>query len=119
MKPRFRADNDLDRDIVRALLRRHPDIDFKVDALHNVDDDEVLAVTLREGRLLVTHDLTTIPSLYQSLRAKRELPGVLLYPQRKPIALAVEHLELVWQLAEPGQWRNRLIYLPTLADFLT
>jgi hypothetical protein len=117
MKPRFRADNDLDHDIVRALLRRHPDIDFKLDPLHNVDDDEVLALALSEGRLLVTHDLTTIPPLYQSLRAKRELPGVFLYPQRKPITLAVEHLELVWQLTEADQWQNRLIYLPTLHDF--
>ena len=81
MRVRFRADNDLNRDIVRALLRRHPEIDFESGELHGLSDQAVPEVAIREGSLLVTHDLSTIPPLFVSLRGHFDLPGVLMIPQ--------------------------------------
>jgi hypothetical protein len=48
MKIGFRADNDLDRDIVRGLLRLEPNIDFEAEPLNGLDDDAVLLIALRK-----------------------------------------------------------------------
>jgi hypothetical protein len=93
MKVGFRADNDL-------------------------DDEAVLLIALREDRILVTHDISTIPRLFFRLREGHQLPGVILTPQSYPIGKAVEQLHLIWVLTETMEWRNRICYLPTLADFL-
>jgi hypothetical protein len=84
MKVGFRADNDLDRDIVRGLLRLEPNIDFEAEPLNELDDDEVLLIALGEERILVTHDISTIPPLYFRLREVRQLPGVIVTPQNHP-----------------------------------
>jgi hypothetical protein len=78
----------------------------------------VLLIALREDRILVTHDISTVPPLFFRLRDVRELPGVILTPQSYPIGKAVERLHLIWVLTEAAEWRNRICYLPTLADFL-
>ena len=81
MKVGFRADNDLDRDIVRGLLCKQPDIDFKAEPLNAIDDESVLLLASREGRLFVTHDISTIRTLFFRLREHRQLSGVTLTPQ--------------------------------------
>jgi hypothetical protein len=83
MKVGFRADND--RDIVRGLLRLEPNIDFEAEPLNSLDDEVVLQIALREDRILVTHDISTIPPLFFRLREGRRLPGVILTPQNYPI----------------------------------
>jgi hypothetical protein len=55
MRVRFRADNDLNRDIVRAVLRIRPEIDFESQQLHGLNDQAVLELAALEGSLLVTH----------------------------------------------------------------
>jgi hypothetical protein len=117
MKVGFRADNDLDRDIVRGLLRLEPNIDFEAEPLNGLDDEAVLLIASREGRILVTHDISTIPPLFFRLRDERQLPGVILTPQNDPMGKAIERLYLIWVLTETMEWRNRICYLPTLADF--
>jgi len=42
LKIRFQADNDLDRSIVRGLLRRQPAIDFRDTPAVGLDDLSVL-----------------------------------------------------------------------------
>ena len=54
MKVRFQADADFNQNIVRALRRRDPAIDFQTAheaRLHGVDDAMVLARAAEEGRL--------------------------------------------------------------------
>jgi len=117
MRVRFRADNDLNRDIVRAVLRIRPEIDFESRQLHGLDDQAVLQLAALEGSLLVTHDLSTIPPLFASLRGQLELPGVILIPQTFPVRMAAEALELIWALSDAGEWGDRLWHLPSLAEF--
>jgi hypothetical protein len=61
---RFQADADRSFLIVRKLLRREPDIDFQSATqagLAGLSDPEVLALAARGGRILVSHDETTMP----------------------------------------------------------
>ncbi len=64
MKIRFQADADLKHAIVSGLLRREPMIDFQTATqagLAGLNDLEVLRISAREGRVLVTHDNRTMP----------------------------------------------------------
>ena len=118
MKVRFRADHDLDRDIVRGLIRLQPEIDFEAAPLIGLDDQSVLRLASDEGRVLVSHDISSIPALFFRLRGSLDLPGVILTPQNYPIRRAIERLQMIWMLTEASEWRDRICYLPTLADFL-
>ena len=62
MKVGFRADNDLDRDIVRGLLRLEPNIDFEAEPLNGLDDEAVLLIALREDRILCRRSRPRLPS---------------------------------------------------------
>ena len=64
MKIRFQADADLNQIIVLATPRREPSIDFQTAGAAGLaarNDQEVLEVAARDGRLLVTHDQKTMP----------------------------------------------------------
>lgn len=64
MKIRFQADADFNQNIVRALRRRQPAIDFQTAeeaGLRELTDSEVLAIAGREDRILVSHDRRTMP----------------------------------------------------------
>ncbi len=59
---RLAADENFNNDIVRGLLRRKPDLGIvrvqDVD-LSGVDDPTLLEWAAQEGRILLTHDVTT------------------------------------------------------------
>jgi len=67
MKIRFQADNDLDQRIVVGTRRLDPAIDFQSApalGLHlGVPDEQVLALAAHQGRILVTHDRKTCPTI--------------------------------------------------------
>src|SRR5260370_10378728 len=103
MKVRFRADNDLDRDIIRGLLRKQPAIDFEANPLPGLDDPAVLQLAAEEGRVLVSHDVSTLPPVFARVRQSMRSPGVLLVPQSLPLGQSIEHLLLIWELTEPTE----------------
>ena len=64
MKVRFQADADLNEILVKAMLRREPGIDIqtaRAAGLAGLVDNDVLALAVRSGRLLLTHDRKTMP----------------------------------------------------------
>jgi hypothetical protein len=117
MKVRFQADNDLRAAIVRGILRSHPGIDFRSAQsakLDSVPDLEVLSIAQRDGRILVSHDLQTMPSAFREFTKQTISPGVFLIPQDLPVGRAVESLLLVWEASSPQDWQNRLCLIPSL-----
>jgi len=60
---RLAADENFNSDIVRGLLRRKPGLDIvriQDVGLSGADDPTVLEWAAQEGRVLLTHDVTTI-----------------------------------------------------------
>ncbi len=115
MRVRFQADADLNMVIVHAVVRRQPAVDFQTAvavSLAGLGDPEVLAVAAREGRVLVTHDQTTMPDHFAEFVATQTSPGVLVVPQHLAIATVVEDLLLIWDATEAEEWTNRICYLP-------
>ncbi|HZT31679.1 MAG TPA: hypothetical protein VFA33_17465 [Bryobacteraceae bacterium] len=117
MKVKFQADNDLDRAIVHGVVRRRATVDFRSQPMDAVDDLTVLHLAAQESRILVSHDVSSMPAAFAQYRRTSHSPGVLLVPQTWPLADAIEQLVLIWELTEAGEWVDRICYLPTLSDF--
>lgn len=115
MSLRFQADADLNQVIVLGLLRREPAIDFKTAneaGLEGLKDPDVLALAAAEGRILVTHDIRSMPGHFAALIQTTTSPGVFLIPQNLPVAVAVEELLLLWSATESSEWINQIVCLP-------
>ena len=115
MRVRFQADADLNQTIVLALLRREPSVDFQTATAANLaglDDMAVLALAAYDGRVLMTHDQSTMPEHFARFISEHNSPGLLVAPQHLAPALIVEELLLIWSATEADEWRNRIAYLP-------
>jgi len=116
LKVRYRADNDLKKAIVKGVIRREPAVDFRsaqAAALDSVRDPDVLYQAAREGRILVSHDVTTMARWFeQFIRSGNRCPGLFLVPQDARVSAVVESLLLVWLASEASEWENRLVWLP-------
>ena len=115
MTLRFQADVNLNQLILRAACRREPALDFQTAeaaSLGGLPDPEVLDRAAEAGRVLVTHDLQTMPRHFAEFIMTRQSAGLLLIPQSLPIASAVDDLLLIWSTMEAEEWLNLMWYLP-------
>jgi hypothetical protein len=96
---RLAADENLQRAILRGLRRRNPSLDvIRVEdaGLGGTDDPTLLEWAARENRVVLTHDVNTMPKYaYDRIKAGLSMPGVIV----APLALATGRA-------------NRVIYLP-------
>lgn len=115
MKIRYQADNDLNRAIVEAIWRLEPRIDFQsaqAAKLDGVPDDIVLAHAAAEQRILVSHDVKTMPRHFAEFLQTSISAGVLIAPQSLAREKVVDDLLLLWMVDEAGDWVNRIRILP-------
>lgn len=115
MPIRFQADYDFNHRIIRAARTRIPAIDFQTAhraQLIGLPDEEVLSVAAFEGRILVSHDVTTMPDHFAAFTAQQDSPGLLLITQSLSINRAVEELVLIWSASEPEEYVNTITWLP-------
>ena len=115
MRIRFLADADLHQAIVTAAIRREPGVDFKTAAaaeLKGLNDLQVLEEAAREGRVLISHDQSTMPDHFAEFIQQRQSAGLLIVPQHLPHHLVVEEILMVWHASEADEWINRVAYLP-------
>ena len=116
MKIRFLADADLNQAIVRGIVRRQPAVDFlsaQAAGLRSLTDLEVLALAGEQRRVLVSHDVGTMPAHFNEFRKLgKDSAGVFLVPQRFDVGAAVDELLLLWMATESSEWENRLVWLP-------
>ena len=116
MKVRFLADADLNKNIVTGALRREPSLDFltaHAAGLRGLGDHEVLARAVESQRVLVSHDVGTMPAHFRAFRNDgRHSAGVFLIPQSLDIGTAIDELLLIWVASEAPEWEDRLVWLP-------
>ena len=115
MKVRFQADADLHQMIVTALMRCEPSVDFqtaRAAGLAGLCDPQVLERAATEGRVLVSHDQSTMPQHFAAFIQHQHSAGLLIVPQHLPYAIVVEELLLIWAASEAEEWINRIAYLP-------
>ena len=116
MKVRFLADADLNKAIISGVVRREPSIDFltaHAAGLRSMRDPEVLALAAAQNRVLVSHDVGTMPAHFRTFTtAGNQSAGVFLVPQNLDIGTTIDELLLVWLASEALEWIDRLVWLP-------
>ena len=113
---RLAADENFNNDIVRGLWRRKSELDIvriQDVGLSGADDPTVLEWAAREGRVLLTHDVTTMTGYaYERVRAGQPMPGVFEVSRAVPIGLAIEDILLLAECSLEGEWEGQVRYLP-------
>ena len=83
------ADENFNNDIVRGLLRRKPNLDIvrlQEAGLSGANDPSVLEWAAQEGRILLTHDVSTMTRYaYDRIRAGTRMPGIFEVSRDLPI----------------------------------
>lgn len=115
MKIRFQADADFNQIIVKATLRLEPSIDFQTAqaaGLVGLDDPDVLRLTAKQGRVLVSHDRKTMPKHFGQFILSENSPGILIVSQKLAVSRVAEDLFLIWLASTSEDWVNRIRSLP-------
>lgn len=113
---RFAADENFNNDIVRGLLRRNSQLDIvriQDAAISGADDPQVLEWTAVHGRLLLTHDVSTMTRwALERTRSGKSMPGVVEVSRRLSIGGVIEDLLLLAECSNEGEWEGQVLYLP-------
>ncbi len=113
---RLALDENFNRDIVRGVLRRLPEADmaFALDAgLERAPDPELLAWAASAGRILLTHDVSTMTKYaYERTRDGLPMPGVFEVGHKAPLAQVIDDLILIIASSHEGDWEGQVRYLP-------
>jgi hypothetical protein len=110
------ADENFNGDILRGLNRQRPGLDIAriQDAgLSGADDPVILEWAAREGRVLLTHDVSTMTRhAYDRVRDGSAMPGVFEVSRSVPVGQAIADLLLIAECSLPGEWEGQVRYLP-------
>ena len=114
---RLLADADLNRAVVSGVMRRAPYIDFRRAEevpLEGLGDPDVLAAAAEDGRVLVSHDVSSMPFRFREFVRSRGSPGVILVPQALSIGNAIESILLISEACGEQDLANRPCLVPSL-----
>jgi hypothetical protein len=110
------VDENFDHHVLRALVRRVPDLDFctvQQAGLAGANDLAVLEWAAREGRVLLTHDVRTVTKFaYERIERGDIVPGVIEVPSRASVSDVLDDLELVITCATDDDLRDRVLFVP-------
>ncbi|NJM56350.1 MAG: DUF5615 family PIN-like protein [Synechococcales cyanobacterium RU_4_20] len=112
---RFQADADLNQAIVTGVIRRKYEISFQTATearLEGLTDAEVLALSAKQKRILVTHDRRTMPTEFADFVAQHQSSGVLIVSRTVSLEIVIEELILVWSATQAEEWVNRIAKVP-------
>ena len=113
---RLAADENFNNDIVRGLMRRKPDLDIvriQDVGLSGADDETVLEWTAQEGRILLTHDVSTLTHFaYERVTDGKPMPGVFEINRKVSIGIAIDDILLIAECSLEGEWEKQVCYLP-------
>jgi hypothetical protein len=113
---RLAADENFNGDIIRGLVRRKPDLDIvqvQHVGLSGADDATILDWAAQHGRVLVTHDVSTLTKhAYERVAAGWPMPGVFEVSTAVSIGRAIDDLFLIVECSYEGEWEGQIRYLP-------
>jgi predicted nuclease of predicted toxin-antitoxin system len=114
--PRFLTDENFDHNIVRGVFARDPAIDlFTVQAvgLMQTPDPDILQWAANAGRILLTHDVQTIPNYaYERIRNGQPMPGVIVVLRSTPYRDAIDDLLVAAGAGRDEDFEDQVRYIP-------
>src|SRR5258708_4361019 len=109
-------DVNFDQRVLRGINLRLSSLDYVVvqkTPLKGVKDPALLDWAARAGRIIVTHDVNTIPGYaYDRIRDQQRMPGVIIVPEDLAIGIAIDDLIALLECSRTHELENRIIYLP-------
>lgn len=112
----FAADENFDGKIVRGLVRVLPDLDLvrvQDTSLAAAGDDEVLAWAAREGRVVLTHDVSTMTAAaWARVRAGLPMAGVIEVDVEHSIGAVIADLRLIALACSRDELNGQVLFLP-------
>ena len=113
---RYLADEDFDNRILRAFRRSESGLDWaRVQdvGLNGCDDELVLQFAAENQRVVLTRDVSTMPSAaYRRVERTELMPGLIVVPHRMAVGQAVNELIFLAKDSAPDEWEGQVIYLP-------
>lgn len=114
---RLLADENIDSDIVRGVLRRRSQLDLlraQDVGLAGIGDPEVLTWAAKEKRVVLTHDVNTMINFaVQRIQRGEAMAGLFVVHQEcVPFSRVIDDLLLFDDCSETAEWENRVEYLP-------
>jgi predicted nuclease of predicted toxin-antitoxin system len=110
------ADENFNGRILRAVLRRLPDLDIyraQDTSSSGADDPRLLEWAAKENRVVLTHDVTTLVGFaYERVRSGRPMPGVIAVQANAAMSRVIEDLHLVLLASEPAELTDRVLFIP-------
>ncbi|MGH3913091.1 MAG: DUF5615 family PIN-like protein [Pseudonocardiaceae bacterium] len=113
---RLAADENFNNAIVRGIVRRNSTIDIvRVQdvGLCGADDPAVLKWAAHDGRVLFTHDVTTMTRYAdERIRCGQPMPGLFEVGRDVSIGSAIGDIVLLAECSHDGEWEGQIRYLP-------
>lgn len=110
------ADENFKAQIQTGLRRRLPTVDLvsvQDREIRGLADPDLLARAASENRVLLTHDVNTVPRFaYERLVSGAPMAGVVVVPDRMAIGQAIEELALLIEVGAPEDIELRVLHLP-------
>jgi hypothetical protein len=110
------ADENFNKDIVRGLLQRAPEIDIiraQDIGLDDTDDPIILGWAAQHRRVLLSHDRNTmIGYAFQRVETGEPMPGLIIVKQTAPVSEAIEDLLILILCSSEGELNRQVVYIP-------
>jgi hypothetical protein len=114
--PPFLADENFNNDLLRALLRRLPDLDIirvQDTVIAGATDPDLLTWAADAGRILLTHDVRTIPHhAYVRVRAGSPLPGVVVIAAAADLGTVLDDSFAMIVASLDEEWPDQVRFIP-------
>ena len=110
------ADQNFNEHIVDGLTRRLPNVDIVL--VRNVElseavDPDVLDWAASQGRVLLTHDRTTVPAFARArVESASNMPGVFLVSDEMPVGQAIDELLIAIQCLSEEECEGTIRFFP-------
>lgn len=113
---RFIADENFNYNIIKELKNRQPELDIvclQDIGLSGIDDAKLLEWASQEGRILLTHDVTTITEFAnQRIAQELHIPGIFAISIDVTSDRAIADILLLAECSNDGEWEGQIRYLP-------
>ena len=113
---KFLADENFGSAILRGLLRRNSILDIvrvQEQGLSNTEDPLILAWAAKHNRIVLTHDLRTMPDFaYQRIANQQKMSGLIVMRPDIRIGTAIDDILLNADCLTPEELANTVLRLP-------
>jgi predicted nuclease of predicted toxin-antitoxin system len=110
---KFAADENFNNDIVRGVRRRNAALNIvrvQDEGLSGAVDPIVLEWAAQNGRLVLTHDVSTMTRYaYDRVRTGQPMPGIVEASRDVPIGKAIEDIVILAECSREGEWEGQII----------